>query len=224
MGIDLGKTLSKPIELLQENYNLFIPALLPFVISLISGILVGGAILGMGMMGRGGFGTLLGLAGTLGLISFIASLIAEGAIVDMIYKQLKGEPPGYMEGINAALEKLGNLIVAAIIIAIGAFIGFILLVIPGLIWLILVAFTIPIIMLEDLDGVSAIKESISLVKENLGDVVVFLIVLIIVVAVISAVLGIIPYIGSAIATLITTPYMAAALTLAYLQLKGEEIE
>ncbi len=221
MGIDIGKSLTKPMEMLQENYNLFIPAILPFIVSLIGGIALGGSMFRMSFGGIGAMGRLMGLAGVVGLISFVASLIAEGAIVDMAYKQLQGESPGYMEGINAALEKLGSLIIATIIIGIGAFIGLVLLVIPGLIWLILVAFTIPIIMLENMDGISAITESINLVKRNLGDVVVFLIVLIIIVAIVTMILSLIPYIGGAIATLITTPYMAIALTIAYLELKGE---
>ncbi len=219
MGINIEKTLTKPVGMLQENYNFFVPALLPFAISLISGIAFGGTVFGMKNTGIIGMGTLMGLRGLLGLISFITALIAEGAIVDMAYKQLNGGHPGYMEGINAAVEKLGSLIIATIIIGVGAFIGLILLVIPGLIWLILVAFTIPIIMLEGADSISAIEESISLVRENLGDVIVFLIVLVIVVGIVTIILSWIPYIGSAIASLITTPYGAIALTLAYLELR-----
>ncbi|WP_461864223.1 hypothetical protein [Thermococcus sp.] len=221
MGIDIGKSLSKPVDLLQENYGLFIPALLPFIISLIGGIAFRGSIFGMHSIGMAGMGAMIGLAGLLALISFIAALIAQGAIVDMAYKQIKGGSPGYMEGINAALGKLGSLIIATIIIAVGTFIGFILLVIPGLIWLLLVAFTIPIIIIENMDGIEAIKESINIVKENLGDVLVFLIVLIIIVAIVTMILSLIPYVGGAIASLITTPYTAIALTVAYLDLKGE---
>lgn len=221
MGMDIGKSLTEPVGMLQENYGLFIPALLPFVISLIGGIAFGGSMFRMGPRSMAGMGALIGLAGIMGLISFIASLIAAGAIVEMAHRQLKGERPGYMVGINAALSRLGSLIVATVIIALGAFIGMMLLVIPGLIWLILVAFTIPIIMLEGSDSIEAIKESIGLVRENLGDVVVFLIVLIIIVGIVTMILSLIPYIGSAVASLITTPYMAVALTLAYLDLRKE---
>ncbi|GAB6102283.1 hypothetical protein JCM16138_15060 [Thermococcus atlanticus] len=218
MGIDIGKSLTEPVGMLQENYSLFVPALLPFAISLISGIAFGGSVF---RMRPAGMGALMGLAGILGLISFIASLIAAGAIVDMAHRQLTGESAGYMEGINAALSRLGSLIVATVIIGIGAFIGMMLLIIPGLIWLILVAFTIPIIMLENMDGIEAIKGSIGLVRENFGDVVVFLIALIIIVGIVTMILSLIPYVGSAVASLITTPYVAVALTLAYLDLRGE---
>ncbi len=218
MGIDIGKSLTEPVGMLKENYGLFVPALLPFAINLLSGVAFGGSVF---RMRPAGMGALIGLAGIMGLISFIASLIAAGAIVDMAHRQLTGESPGYMTGINAALGRLSSLIVATVIIAIGAFIGMMLLIIPGLIWLILVAFTIPIIMLEDMDGIEAIRESISLVRGNFGDVVVFLIALIIIAGVVTMILSLIPYVGSAVASLITTPYVAVALTLAYLDLRGE---
>lgn len=96
--------------------------------------------------------------------------------------------------------------------------------IPGLIWLMLVAFTLPLIMVKGLDGISAIKESINLVKDNFGDVLVYLVVLVLVVFVGTTILGFIPYIGYALATIILNPYVAISITVAYHRLTEEKEE
>ncbi len=211
----IGYVLSKSTEIIQQNPTIFVPSSLPFFIGLILGLL--------GISSKTLFmHPALGILNILGvLLLILVSCIAEGAIVFMTKEQLEGKKVSYTEGIGVAVQRLADLVVASVIIAIGAFVGLILLVIPGLIWLLLVAFSIQIVMLENLDGVEAVKRSIKLVKENFGDVFVFLLVLLIILLIASIVLGLIPVIGSALASLVTTTYSGVALTVGYLQLRSE---
>ncbi len=212
--------LTKSVDIIRENPAIFVPALLPFVFGLIVaalGVGAGGAMFTTPMMFSMAF---VGMILVATLLMLVVSLIAVGSIVYMTKEQLNNRKVSFNEGISAAMSKIGNLFVAAIIISIGTMIGMILLVIPALIWLLFVAFTIPIVMLENVDAVEGIKRSINLVKANLGDVVVFLIVLLIILLVIGFVLNLIPLLGSALSALVTTTYSGVALTIAYLQLKG----
>lgn len=217
MRIDIGYVLRKSVDVIQQNPMIFVPSLLPFLIGLLLGLF------GVSFKATSFFmhptALMLYMLGVIVLI--LVGLVAEGAIVFMTKEQIEGRKVGYMEGIDAAVQRLTNLLIASVIIAIGTFIGFMLLIIPGIIWLLLVAFSIQIVMLENLDGVEAVKRSIMLVKENFGDTLIFLLVLLIILLIISFVLGLIPVIGSALASLVTTTYSGVALTIGYLQLKSE---
>ncbi|MDI9645761.1 MAG: hypothetical protein QFX40_03600 [Archaeoglobales archaeon] len=224
MKLDIGMVLTKSVDIIRENPAIFVPALLPFVFGLIFAALGVGAMGGMGgamfTMPMAFSMAFVGMILVATLLMLIVSLIAVGSIVYMTKEQLNNRKVSFNEGISAAMSKIGNLFVAAIIISVGTMIGMILLVIPALIWLLFVAFTIPVVMLENVDAVEGIKRSINLVKTNLGDVVVFLIVLLIILLVVGFVLNLIPFLGSALSALVTTTYSGVALTIAYLQLKG----
>lgn len=220
MKLDIGMVLTKSVDIIRENPAIFVPALLPFVFGLIVAALGFGAGMAMVAAPMAFSMAFVGMMLVATLLMLIVSLIAIGAIVHMTKEQLNNKKVSFNEGISAAMSKIGNLFVAAIIISIGTLIGMILLVIPALIWLLFVAFTIPIVMLENVDAVEGIKRSINLVKANLGDVLVFLIVLLIVLLVVGFVLNLIPLVGSALSALVTTTYSGVALTIAYLQLKG----
>lgn len=221
MTLDIEDSLRKPVEMFQEGYyDVIVPALLPFAIAVMFGVTLFGSMMGMAFVGMGSkaFIGLVGMAGIYVLVLMIVSIIAEGAIVYMAYKKLSGIVIDYRDGINVAVEKIVPLIVASVIIAIGIAVGLILLVIPSIVWALLTMFTTMEIMIAGKDGIEAIKSSINIVKQNFVDVLVFAIALLIVASIINFVVGLIPYIGSAIATLIVTPYTGIAVTHAYMQL------
>lgn len=130
----------------------------------------------------------------------------------------------YMDGINDAIAKIVPLIIAAVIIAIGVTVGLILLVIPSLIFALLVIFAVQEVMVANKDGIGAISNSIDIVKNNFGNVLVFAIVLLVVVAIISMALNVIPVVGTAIASLVLVPYASISITYAYMQVLGGEKE
>ena len=223
MSLNVAEVLKKPVELIQEGYyDIFVPALLPFAVSLIFTIAAGGSVMGMASVGMINIGAIIGLVGVYVLVVLIASIIATGAIVYMAYQEFNGVRVSYQEGINAAVSKLAPLLLASVVIGIGVAFGMMLLIIPGLVWLLLTVFTTPEIMISNKDWLDAIKGSIEVVRQNFGDVLVFAISLIIVWGIINIVVGLIPYIGNALAMLITTTYTGVAITAAYLELERKE--
>lgn len=230
VGINIGETLTRPIDIIQKNPGILVPALLPAVISLLFAVFFAGGMMagiggfGPGMMGPGMGGSPLAIQGFFGIFAVfmivivLATLIAQGAIVSIAYSELKGINADYSRGINDAIAKIGPLIVAAIIIAVLVGIGFILLVIPGLIIGLLLMFAVQEIMISGKSAMDALSGSYNLVKANFGNVLVYAVVLLVVVGVASAIIGFIPVVGNAISTILVTPYMAISLTMAYMQL------
>jgi len=224
MGIDIGNAIKKPFDLMRENYDLFVPAILPFAVSLIAGVVF------FGVIGIGFFSalssvfsiitlmTLIGSFLALIIIEIIAFIVAGGAITYMVYRQLGGVKVTYKEGIDFALNRIGNLLLASLIISIGIVIGTILFVIPGLIVAFFTIFTLQEIIIANKSWDDAISGSIDIVKKNFSDVLVFAIILAIVAGLMNVVLSLIPIIGDAISVLILAPYITSAITIAYLSL------
>jgi|Deesub1362B_J571_1020462.scaffolds.fasta_scaffold00511_9 hypothetical protein len=220
--INIGDALSKPVDIMQRNPGIIVPALIPAIASLIFAAIFGSVMMGAGMYGYGMNPMLMqGFFGILAvyiIVLIILSLIAEGAIVSIAYSELKGKSMNYMDGINHAVSKIVPLLISAIIIAIGIFIGTLLLVIPGLIFALLVIFTIQEVMIAGKDATSAISGSIELVKRNFGNVLIYAVILMILASIVSMALGMVPFIGNAITSLLITPYIGTSITYAYLQL------
>ncbi len=223
MSLNVAEVLKRPVEVAQEGYyDIFVPALLPFAVSAAFGIAVGGSVLGMMSTGFINIGMLIGLIGVFIIAVVVAFTLAIGAVVYMAYQESNGERVSYREGINAAMLKLTHLLLASAVIGAGAVFGMMLLVIPGLLWLLLTIFAIPEIMISNREWLDAVKGSIGVVRRDFRDVLFFAIALLLVTAIISIVVGLIPYIGSALAMLITTTYAGVAVTAAYIELGQKE--
>jgi len=223
MSLNVAEVLKRPVEVAQEGYyDIFVPALLPFAVSAAFGIAVGGSVLGMMSTGFINIGMLIGLIGVFIIAVVVAFTLAIGAVVYMAYQESNGERVSYREGINAAMLKLTHLLLASAVIGAGAVLGMVLLVIPGLLWLLLTIFAIPEIMISNREWLDAVKGSIGVVRRDFRDVLFFAIALLLVTAIISIVVGLIPYIGSALAMLITTTYAGVAVTAAYIELGQKE--
>ncbi len=159
MGIDLDASLKEPVEVLRQNTSFFVLPLIPAALDFLASFTA---------RPRSLWGSLLSAHGLLSFLSFLVGVWVMGGLVYMAERHLEGDFPDYRDGLNTIVERWLDFTVAAIIIAVGTFIGLLLLIIPGLLWLMLVAFTLPIMVSKNLDAVTAIKESINLVLANFG--------------------------------------------------------
>lgn len=212
MGIDLDASLREPVEVLRQNTSFFVLPLIPATIDFLSSFTA---------RSRSLWGTLPSVHGLLNFLSFLVEIWVMSGLVYRAERHLEGGFPDYRDGLNAIVERWLDFTIAATIIAVGTFIGLLLLIIPGLLWLMLVAFTLPIMVSKNLNAVGSIKESINLVVEKLWDVFIYLLILVVLVAVVTWILGFIPYIGDPIATILLNPYVAVSITIAYHQIEGE---
>jgi membrane-anchored glycerophosphoryl diester phosphodiesterase (GDPDase) len=141
--------------------------------------------------------TLVAMIGSI-LIVTIAPLFY--GLVDMAVRGVKGEPINYKDvfsGFDHFVRSWGFAIVAAVLLLV----GYMLLIIPGIILSILLLYAFPLLVIRGYSGVDAIKESIEIGKNNFLDT-----------AIISIILWIISAIGSyvVIGSLITTPIVVIA--------------
>jgi len=130
----------------------------------------------------------------------------------MAVKGLRGEKVeinDVFEGFNRFVKSWVLLLVSVILIGI----GYMLLILPGLILSILLIYSFPLLVIKDYGAMDAIKESIDISKQNFVDS----LVLFIIVAIISTIGGI-TYLG----TFVTTPIITLALVAAAESYLGTE--
>jgi hypothetical protein len=116
-------------------------------------------------------------------------LLATAAVTKAVAGEYLGRSLSWQEAIAGARAHLGALLGASILIAIGVGIGFILLIIPGLVLLVSWALAVPAIVVEDLGATEGIGRSWSLVGGRRWPILGVFVVLYIVLFIVSALLG-----------------------------------
>jgi uncharacterized membrane protein len=104
------------------------------------------------------------------LLSALVSLLIQAAVVRGALGITKGERIELNTFLST--ENLGQIVLAAILLAIGTAIGLILCIIPGLLVIFFSQFTYHFIIDKGLPAFDAIKASFDLVSKNFGDVIV----------------------------------------------------
>ena len=152
------------------------------------------------------------------LLVFVISAVTLGicagpmivGFIQLVRKRMRGQE-GTATDVFDGFSEFGASLIAMILIGIGVFIGSVLLVLPGLIFGFITAFTFHAIALDGLGATSAIGQSYRLIKENLAPS----FALLLIVAVLNAIGGSIIF-GS----LLATPFSLIVMTIAYQRLRG----
>ncbi len=172
--LDAGAAFSYGWKKFQEYWKEFLVMML--VVGLVSlvGVLV--AFLGLlPAMSGSDAGAFLGFAGfsVAILVVFVVSFVIQAGVYRAGLGVTKGEAPAL--GMLASTDHLGTYIGTTLLIGLAYFVGFLLCVIPGLIVLLFTAYA-PLIALDKGVGpVDAIRQSVELVRNNLGPVFIVLI-------------------------------------------------
>jgi uncharacterized membrane protein len=128
------------------------------------------------------------------------------------------------DGINIAKDRFFHLLGGAILVGLILLIGFMLLIIPGLIAAFLLMFTFVAIVVEDLGPMQGIKRSLEVVKSHLGDVLILFVAILVmgvIIGVASAAFGFIPILGQAVQAVLSGlfgGYVSVVMVLAYREL------
>ncbi len=167
-------------------------------------------------------------------VAFLAGIVAQfwfqGMVVEAVRDILDGRRDYSLdELLRSVTPVLGPLIGLGILAGIGIAIGFVLLIIPGLILLTLWALLAPVIVIERRTGTSAFGRSVELVRGNGFRVFGVIVVLFIIQALVAQILQTVGEsaggdvgagIGQLIGNVIFAPLAAIAATVMYLQLTG----
>jgi uncharacterized membrane protein len=173
--LDVGSALSYGWKKFQENVGPFIILVLVVFAVIIFLSLIGNIVLIPALNGDGTSAVLSLIAfSVVFVLQFVVGFIVQAGVYRAGLGVTKGETPSV--SMLTDTTNLGPFIITVILVGLGAFVGYILCIIPGLIWLIFTAYA-PIIALDKGVGpTDAIKQSIDWVKNNFGQV--FLILLV----------------------------------------------
>ncbi len=214
--IDVGAIVNRTFRIYVDQASVLMPA--AAVVFLISGVLT---VL------------LLAASPALGLVALIVSVVAStlftGMVVELVADVQDGRrdaSPGQL--LRAASPVLGKLIFVGIVAGVGIAIGFVLLIVPGLILLTIWAVAAPVIVLERPAGLGALGRSRELVRGNGWRVFAVILLLVILVGVVSAIIEAIA--GSAgegvglvarvVIGILTQPISSLAAAVLYFELRG----
>jgi hypothetical protein len=224
--LDTGRVFERIFEIYREQFTLLIPAALVLFLPV--------AILN-GLLQTSG-GVLVALAST--AIALIATYWYQGMVVEAVVDILDGRRDHTVGSLfSSASPFLGRLIGAGLLATLIIIIGFILIIVPGLIALTLLAVVAPAVVIDRLGVTDALRRSRALVSDNAWRVFGVIVVLFLITAVISGVLSAIggsisddSFVGFALADLIArvllSPLSAIAATVMYVELrrvKGEPL-
>ncbi|VVB71302.1 Uncharacterised protein [uncultured archaeon] len=213
---DLGKLFSRAFEIYRDNPIIIVPALLP-IAALIVGVIILAGFLGIAAITGGNeYATFTAVAGF--LIFLIALIVlfflAEGITIEMVKEASMGQKADLSRAWEASRDKMEPLILSSILAGIFTVLGYILLIIPGIILSFALYFVAQAVMIDGKSGKEALATSWTFVRANLSDT----LIIILASMVIEAVLPLIPAIGPLL-SLLALPYLYALATLLYLDQK-----
>jgi hypothetical protein len=163
------------------------------------------------------------------IISLVATTLFTGMVVELVSDVQDGRrdaSPGQL--LRAATPVIGQLILVGIVAAIGIVIGFVLIIIPGLILITVWSVAAPVVVLENPGVFAALRRSRELVRGSGWQVFAVIAVLYIMVGVVSLLIeGIAESAGSGVGIVVrvivgvlTAPLSALAASVLYFELRG----
>lgn len=162
-----------------------------------------GALMG-GAMGGGQGATAGGIVGlVLGMLVFalvmgVLWLLSSGMVVVMARDALGGREPGQGEAFSAVVGRLGAVVVASGLVTAIMAVGFLFLVIPGLVAAVFLMFTLPAVLLDRLGAIDGIRRSFAVVRAHVGSVVGLVVgslLVLVGVGIASWILSLVPFLG-----------------------------
>lgn len=198
-GMNIGEVFSKSWELLTKNITMFVLValigigltLIPIIIATFGGVSVLGVAMSVDavstLMAGAGMVILLLVA----ILGLFVSTWTVGASTYAAYNAMTGKKVTAWDNYKMALKKFWIFLGVSIVVGIIVSVGMLLLVIPGVIALIFLAYTFYLVVAENLGTGKAISRSFELAKKNWATILVAMILL----ALISTVLSWIPLIN-----------------------------
>jgi hypothetical protein len=127
-----------------------------------------GVLAGIGIM-------LLGLLLTIPFM-ILAVYLAQAALTVVVADRARAGTMGWQQAWQVVLANLGSLVVTSLLVMIGVAVGLVFCILPGLVFSLFAALTIPVLLLEKKSGTTAIRRSVELVKADWVRVVVVLVI------------------------------------------------
>lgn len=218
-SLDVGGVIRRVFHIYVDQAPVLLPA--AAVVFVFSGILTGvlvAASPGLAIIGL--------------IISIVASMLFTGMVVELVADVQDGRrdsSPGQL--LKAVTPVLGPLILVGIVAGIGIAIGFVLIIVPGLILITIWSVAAPVVVLERPGVLAALGRSRELVRGNGWQVFGVILVLDVLVIVIASAIEIaansagsgVGIVVRVIVGVLTAPLSALAAAVLYFELRGEHV-
>jgi hypothetical protein len=215
-SIDVGAIIRRTFQIYVDQAPVLMPAAaVVFVISSVFGVLLIAASAGLAFIAL--------------IVSLVATTLFTGMVVELVSDVQDGRRDASAgQLLRAVMPVLGKLILVGIVAGVGILIGFILIVIPGLILATIWSVAAPVVVLERPGGLRALGRSRELVRGNGWNVFAVILLLVILVGLLAS--GI-EFAGDAAGTavglvvrvvvgILTAPISALAAAVLYFDLRG----
>jgi uncharacterized membrane protein len=216
----VGEIFSRSWEIYKNHPVIVVPSLFPILWAI-----VGMTILLAGFAGWTAFGDVSLLTATsimggmmlFSIVLVVLFVVAQGLTIVMIQDAWRGEDVTLSSGWQDARDKIVTLVAASILSGILIALGYLLLIIPGLILTVALYFVAQAVMIDERGAIGSLSASYRFVRANLEDAVVIIVISV----ALGLVLAVIPAVGPFL-SLLSTPYIYALATLLYLDRKPRE--
>ncbi|WP_324290101.1 hypothetical protein [Gordonia sp. SL306] len=198
-------------DAISYGWNRYKENALPWILMILIALVVSGVIGWIGNVSSD-YGRVLWINLLFGIVSAIVGYVFQGAFVRGALDELDGGKPAIG---NFFRLNFGPVIITALLVAIGTYIGLILLIIPGIIFAFLAYWSLTFVVDRDLDAIAGIKASFSVISKNAGPL--FLL------ALASIGLNIVGAILCLVGLLVSIPVTMIASTYAYRFFTGGQI-
>lgn len=214
--VDVGAVLRRTFEIYVDQAAVLMPA---------AAVVVGIAVI----LGAILIAASPGLAFVAAILSLVATTLFTGMVVELVADIRDGRRDSSVaQLLQAVTPVLGQLILVAIAAGVGILIGFVLLIVPGLILATLWAVAAPVVVLERPGGLRALGRSRELVRGNGWNVFAVILLLVILVGLLSGAVGFaaesagagVGLIARVIIGVLTAPISALAAAVLYFDLGG----
>jgi hypothetical protein len=159
-------------------------------------------------------------------IGIIITAILQAALLRGTAEATIGDPVDVRTSYQWGLSRFGSVLLVSILVGLSVAIGFILLIIPGIILLVMFSVSVPAVVVEGARGTDAMRRSWELVKGHFWHVLGVVLVTAIITGVIGSLIGaiggktVIGALFDIIARVLTAPFTALVTVLLYLDLRA----
>jgi len=210
--LDTGQALSYAWARFTDNIGAFMLLVVAVFVATVVASLIAFLVIVPGLATESALLTVVGLGVGMAVVIGVTFMVQAG-----VYRAGLGVTRGERPSASMLTDttNLGPYLLTILVVALGALVGFALCVLPGIIWLFFTAYA-PLLALDKGQGPGeSIKNSIDMIKENLGEVFVVLLVA-----------YVIYYIGGAVCALgllVSIPVALVMITYSYRVLQGEQV-
>jgi hypothetical protein len=159
-------------------------------------------------------------------VGVIIWAVSEAAILRGAVQATIGDPVDIEASYRWGLRRFGSVLLVAVLVGLAVAVGFILLIIPGIIFIVFLCVSVPALVVENRRGREAMRRSWNLVSGQFWHALVVILVAAIITGIVGGLIGalggdnwFVRWIFTAIAQIITVPFTALVTVLLYLDLR-----